>query len=142
MWDGAAALAWVAEALDHGAAAGDVAAQSGGDPHLDPPPDPPWIVVTFNAWRAQRLGPAWWTLMSKVFASTVDQLETRDARAWHLLLRALGGDARPADYGLAEGGPGNIGDPALRRPKDAARADAASRSGGTASTISEPEREA
>ena len=27
-------------------------------------------------------------------------LETRDARAWHLLLRALGGDATPQDYGL------------------------------------------
>ena len=27
-------------------------------------------------------------------------LETRDARAWHLLVRALGGNARPQDYGL------------------------------------------
>lgn len=30
-------------------------------------------------------------------------LETRDARAWHLLVRALGGDARPEDYGLGTG---------------------------------------
>ena len=28
-------------------------------------------------------------------------LETRDARAWHLLARALGGERRPQDYGLA-----------------------------------------
>lgn len=27
-------------------------------------------------------------------------LETRDARAWHLLARALGSDKKPADYGL------------------------------------------
>ena len=32
-------------------------------------------------------------------------LETRDARAWHLLVRSLGGDARPQDYGLAPQAP-------------------------------------
>jgi TrmH family RNA methyltransferase len=30
-------------------------------------------------------------------------LETRDARAWHLLAQALGGKRRPGDYGLPEG---------------------------------------
>ncbi len=30
-------------------------------------------------------------------------LATRDARAWHLLARALGGKRRPGDYGLDEG---------------------------------------
>lgn len=30
-------------------------------------------------------------------------LETRDARAWHLLVRAIGGEARPQDYGLPGG---------------------------------------
>ena len=30
-------------------------------------------------------------------------LATRDARAWHLLARALGGKRRPSDYGLPEG---------------------------------------
>jgi len=29
-------------------------------------------------------------------------LETRDARAWHLLLRALGDERTPSDFGLAE----------------------------------------
>ena len=29
-------------------------------------------------------------------------LETRDARAWHAIMRVLGGEARPADYGLEE----------------------------------------
>jgi TrmH family RNA methyltransferase len=36
--------------------------------------------------------------IERVFARA--PLETRDARAWHLLVRALGGDARPQDYGL------------------------------------------
>ena len=36
-------------------------------------------------------------------------LETRDARAWHLLVRALGGEAHPSDYGL---------DPAGARPAE------------------------
>lgn len=30
------------------------------------------------------------------------QLETRDARAWHLLARAVGGDRTPAEFGLAD----------------------------------------
>ena len=36
--------------------------------------------------------------VERVFARA--PLETRDARAWHLLVRAIGGDARPQDYGL------------------------------------------
>ncbi len=36
--------------------------------------------------------------IDRVFARA--PLETRDARAWHLLVRALGGEASPRDYGL------------------------------------------
>jgi len=38
--------------------------------------------------------------IERVFARA--PLETRDARAWHLLARALAGKRRPADYGLEE----------------------------------------
>lgn len=37
--------------------------------------------------------------VERVFARA--PLETRDARAWHLLARALGNDKTPGDYGLA-----------------------------------------
>lgn len=37
-------------------------------------------------------------------------LETRDARAWHLLARAVGSEATPADYGLPGAGPDDGGD--------------------------------
>ncbi|MFQ5655799.1 MAG: hypothetical protein ACE5GW_13850, partial [Planctomycetota bacterium] len=36
--------------------------------------------------------------IERVFSRT--PLETRDARAWHLLLRALGSEETPADFGL------------------------------------------
>lgn len=42
----------------------------------------------------------------RVIASSIDrvfskaELETRDARAWHLMLRALGSDKKPSDFGL------------------------------------------
>ena len=36
--------------------------------------------------------------LERVFARA--PIETRDARAWHLLARALGSDTRPQDYGL------------------------------------------
>ncbi len=39
--------------------------------------------------------------IGRVFARA--PLETRDARAWHLLVRALGGEASPRDYGLTVG---------------------------------------
>ena len=39
--------------------------------------------------------------IERVFARA--PLETRDARAWHLLLRALGNEKTPRDYGLLEG---------------------------------------
>jgi len=29
------------------------------------------------------------------------ELETRDARAWHMLMRALGNERTPGDYGIA-----------------------------------------
>lgn len=54
------------------------------------------------------LGPIAWTdsarrdvlaSIERVFARA--PLETRDARAWHLLARALGSETTPADYGLA-----------------------------------------
>ena len=43
-------------------------------------------------------------------------LETRDGRAWHAILRVLGGEARPGDFGLAELQPANARrDAALER---------------------------
>jgi tRNA/rRNA methyltransferase len=41
--------------------------------------------------------------IERVFARA--PLETRDARAWHLLARALGSHKSPADFGLARQGP-------------------------------------
>lgn len=55
----------------------------------------------------EALGPIPWTdsarrdvlaTIERVFARA--PLETRDARAWHLLARALGNEKTPADYGL------------------------------------------
>lgn len=36
--------------------------------------DPSWIVVDYNAWRNQALGPAWWTLMETVYRQARQQL--------------------------------------------------------------------
>jgi TrmH family RNA methyltransferase len=56
----------------------------------------------------EALGPIPWTpsarrdvlaAIERVFARA--PLETRDARAWHLLARALGNEKTPGDYGLA-----------------------------------------
>ena len=62
----------------------------------------------------------------KDIASSIDrvfskaELETRDARAWHLMLRALGSDKKPSDFGLHPnppaarppiGAPGHTADP-------------------------------
>lgn len=56
----------------------------------------------------EALGPIPWTesarrdvqaSIERVFARA--PLETRDARAWHMLARALGNEKTPADYGLA-----------------------------------------
>jgi TrmH family RNA methyltransferase len=56
----------------------------------------------------EALGPIPWTpsarrdvlaSIERVFARA--PLETRDARAWHLLARALGNEKTPADYGIA-----------------------------------------
>lgn len=45
-------------------------------------------------------------------------LETRDARSWHAILRVLGGEARPADFGLEERQPsGARRDAAVKRSK-------------------------
>jgi TrmH family RNA methyltransferase len=40
------------------------------------------------------------------------ELETRDARAWHLLARALGGERVPLDFGIAGAIEGDAQDPA------------------------------
>jgi tetratricopeptide (TPR) repeat protein len=36
--------------------------------------EPSWIIVDFNAWRNQSLGPAWWTLMEAVYRQARNQL--------------------------------------------------------------------
>jgi hypothetical protein len=38
------------------------------------PFDPSWIIVDYNAWRNQTLGPAWWTVMDAVYRQARDQL--------------------------------------------------------------------
>jgi hypothetical protein len=35
---------------------------------------PRWVIVEYNAWRNQSLGPAWWTLMEAVYRQARDQL--------------------------------------------------------------------
>lgn len=56
----------------------------------------------------ETLGPIPWTesarrdvlaSIERVFGRA--ELETRDARAWHMLLRALGNEKKPGDYGIA-----------------------------------------
>ena len=42
-----------------------------------PPCDPPWLIVDYNAWRNQKLGPAWWTLMNAVYKAALDKLPFR-----------------------------------------------------------------
>jgi hypothetical protein len=44
-------------------------------------------------------------------------LETRDARAWHLLARALGNEKTPGDYGLEM----RAGEEAQREPVERSR---------------------
>jgi hypothetical protein len=34
---------------------------------------PAWVIVNYNAWRNQNLGPAWWTLMEAVYTQARDQ---------------------------------------------------------------------
>jgi hypothetical protein len=40
-------------------------------------PGPSWIIVDYNAWRNQGLGPAWWTLMEAVYSQAREQLGSR-----------------------------------------------------------------
>jgi len=67
----------------------------------------------------EALGPIPWTegarrdvvaAIPRVFARA--PLETRDARAWHLLARALGNEKTPADYGLTGLGAADEAEPA------------------------------
>lgn len=34
-----------------------------------------WVVVDYNAWRNQKNGPAWWTLLTEVYQQAIDQLQ-------------------------------------------------------------------
>ena len=34
-----------------------------------------WVVIDYNAWRNQKNGPAWWTLLAEVYRQSVGQLE-------------------------------------------------------------------
>jgi Cdc6-like AAA superfamily ATPase len=42
-----------------------------------------WVVVHFNAWQHQRLGPPWWSLMDAVFHDAFQQLGDR----WHAIFK-------------------------------------------------------
>ncbi len=48
--------------------------QAPNNPRLDRAPEPPWVIVDYNAWRNQGLGPAWWTLMDTVYREAAAQL--------------------------------------------------------------------
>lgn len=48
------------------------------------PESPAWIIVDYNAWRNQRLGPAWWTLLEAVYRQASNQL--RGWRHWKCML--------------------------------------------------------
>ena len=37
----------------------------------------PWIVVNFNAWQHQRLGPPWWSLMNAIYQQASQQIKGR-----------------------------------------------------------------
>jgi hypothetical protein len=45
---------------------------TGGASSSDPR-NPAWVIVDYNAWRNQSLGPAWWTLMEAVYTQARDQ---------------------------------------------------------------------
>jgi hypothetical protein len=45
-----------------------------GDARSTEPDNPAWVIVNYNAWRNQSLGPAWWTLMEAVYTQGRDQL--------------------------------------------------------------------
>ncbi|KIC46757.1 hypothetical protein RA28_03100 [Ruegeria sp. ANG-S4] len=47
---------------------------------------PSWIVVDYNAWQNQSLGPAWWSLMEAVYHATRAQLRKSDRRTSRKLL--------------------------------------------------------
>jgi KAP family P-loop domain len=38
------------------------------------PGGPAWVIIDYNAWRNQKLGPAWWTLMETVLTEAREQL--------------------------------------------------------------------
>jgi hypothetical protein len=41
-----------------------------------------WIVIDFNAWQHQRIGPPWWSLMDAVFKQSVQKLKVRKMMFW------------------------------------------------------------
>ncbi len=43
--------------------------------------DPAWLVITFNAWRHQHLGPPWWALINAFYDQSREQLQTLDRAA-------------------------------------------------------------
>lgn len=43
--------------------------------------DPAWLVITFNAWRHQHLGPPWWALINAFYDQSRQQLQTLDKPA-------------------------------------------------------------
>lgn len=37
-----------------------------------------WVVVDYNAWRNQKNGPSWWTLLTEVYRHALDQLQNSE----------------------------------------------------------------
>lgn len=54
----------------------------GGIAAQEPPREPPWLVVDYNAWRNQGLGPAWWTVMNAVHDGAISGLRKSPDDAW------------------------------------------------------------
>ena len=74
---------------------GRIAPQKPKDPWLTAQPDPPWVVVEYNAWRNQTLGPAWWTLMDSVYRQACKQLGGWSHKdGWRVRIRHLGWQVR------------------------------------------------
>ena len=47
----------------------------------DTPENPAWLVITFNAWRHQHLGPPWWALINTLYGQGQIQLQQLDKKA-------------------------------------------------------------
>ncbi|WP_120499059.1 P-loop NTPase fold protein [Roseovarius sp. EL26] len=74
---------------------GKIAPQKPKDPWLNAESGPPWVIVEYNAWRNQNLGPAWWTLMDSVYRQAHKQLGDWSGKdGWRVRIRHLSWQVR------------------------------------------------